>query len=174
MATTDVHSLPYPEATADARLGAADIQALAEALDERLSGALVTADVATEAIPDSTNDLLNLTIDDDETAGALFANSGALHIEYLGTPTVVATIYAQVTWEGDAAGTRRLRFLRNSVSFHTKRETPDADPITVSSAWPVLLSTGDIISLEVWQNSGGSLDVTAAQFKCVIAGVSPA
>lgn len=174
MGATTNHELPWPENTAAVKDGAAAIRALAEAIDARLSGALFVADVATEAIPDAADDLLNLTLDDAQTSSGIFDNSGALHIEYLGTPTVIATVFASVGWEGDAAGTRRIRLLKNDSSFHTSRVTPDADALTQSTSWPVSLATGDILSLQVWQNSGGALDVTAAQFRCLVAGIAPA
>lgn len=174
MALTDLHELPYPLPTADARLGAGDIQALAEALDERLSGALVSAEVGTEAVANSTDDLLTITVDDAETSNALFEQAGANTIEYVGTATVIATVYAQVTWAGNGTGSRRVRILKNAGVQATVRQAPDADPLTMLATWPVKLTTGDELQLEAWQNSGGSLNVTAAKFRCVIAGVSPA
>lgn len=174
MALTSKHSLPYPEPTADLRLGAGDIQALAQALDDRLGGALVSADLGVEAVANNTDDLLTLTVDDAETSNALFEQAGANTIEYVGTPTVIATVYAQVTWAGNGAGSRRLRVLKNGNVQGTIRQAPDADPLTMILTWPVKLATGDTLTLEAWQNSGGALNVTAAKFRCVIAGVSPA
>jgi hypothetical protein len=174
MATTSKHSLPYPLETADARLGASDIQALAEALDDRLSGALVVAEVGTETIANTTDDLLTLTVDDADTSNALFEQAGANTIEYVGTPTVITTAYLQVTWEADATGSRRIRILKNGTAQATQRIAPDADILTQVIAWPVKLATGDLMTVDVWQNSGGALDVTAAKFRCVIMGVSPA
>lgn len=173
MATTSTHGLPYPLQSADARLGAGDIQALAEAVDDRLSGALVSADLGTEAVANNTDDLLTLTIDAGETSDALFDQAGANTIEYVGTPTVIATVYAQVTWAGNATGSRRLRVLKNASVQATIRQAPDADPLTMILTWPIKLATGDELTLEAWQNSGGSLNVTAAKFRCVIGGVSP-
>jgi hypothetical protein len=174
MATTSKHALPYPLETADARLGASDIQALAEALDDKLAGALVAAEVGTEAVANTTDDLLTLTVDDADTSNALFEQAGANTIEYVGTPTVITTAYLQVTWEVDATGSRRIRILKNGTAQATSRVQPDGEVLTMVLAWPVKLATGDTITVDVWQNSGGALDVTAAKFRCVIAGVSPA
>lgn len=173
MALTDTHELPYPVETADVRLGASDVQALAEALDERLSGALVSADLGTESVANSTDDLLTLTVDAAESTDALFSQAGANTIEYVGAPTVIATVYAQVTWAGNATGSRRVRVLKNGNVQGTIRQAPDADPLTMILTWPVKLATGDELTLEAWQNSGGALNVTAAKFRCVIGGVSP-
>lgn len=176
MGTTNRHGLPWPASSDLVKDGAAAIQALAEAIDARLSGAMIAADVGTETVANNADDLLTLTVDDAETSNALFEQAGANTIEYVGTTTVITTAYAQVTWEGDATGSRRVRILKNgsSVNGVTVRLQPDADPLTMIATWPIRLATGDTLQLEVWQNSGAPLDVTAAKFRCVIAGVSPA
>jgi hypothetical protein len=173
MPTTSRHDLPYPASSDLVKDGATAIQALAEAIDARLAGAMVAAEVGTETVANSTDDLLTLTVDDGETSNALFEQAGANTIEYVGATTVIATAYLQVTWEADGAGSRRLRILKNGTAQATSRVQPDADVLTTVLTWPVRLSTGDELTVDVWQNSGGALDVTAAKFRCVIGGVSP-
>jgi hypothetical protein len=173
MGTTTRHGLPWPASSDLVKDGASAIQALAESIDARLSGAMVAADVGTEAVANSTDDLLTLTVDDGETSNALFEQAGANTIEYVGTTTVIATAYLQVTWEVDGTGSRRIRILKNGSAQATSRVQPDGEILTMVLAWPVRLATGDTLTVDVCQNSGGALDVTSAKFRCVIGGVSP-
>lgn len=173
MPTTNRHDLPYPASSDLVKDGATAIQALAEAVDARLAGAMVAAEVGTETVANTTDDLLTLTVDDGETSNALFEQAGANTIEYVGSTTVIATAYLQVTWEADAAGSRRIRILKNGSAQATQRIQPDGDVLTMVIAWPVRLATGDELTVDVWQNSGGALDVTSAKFRCVLGGVSP-
>jgi len=170
MAQTDKHALPYPEPTAEARMGASDIQALAEAVDARLGGALVIASVADEPVANDTTDRLNLTVDDAGSSG-VFENIGPNSIRYTGIPTVVATVYVAVTWAGNAAGSRRAILLQNGSVLVTDRITPDAEQVTNLFSWPTELSTDDELALDVKQTSGGSLDVAIARFRCVVHGI---
>jgi hypothetical protein len=173
MPTTTRHTLPYPASSDLVKDGATAIQALAEAIDARLAGAMVAAEVGTETVANTTDDLLTLTVDDGETSNALFEQAGANTIEYVGTTTVIVTCFLQVTWEVDGTGSRRIRILKNGTAQATSRVQPDGEVLTMVVSWPIRLATGDELTVDVWQNSGGALDVTAAKFRAVIMGVSP-
>ena len=167
---TTPKGLPYPEPTAFLRDGASAIRAEAEATDDALGGALFRATVATEAIGDSTDDKLDLTLTIDDSP--LFSNSGVNYIQYTG-PRVVAIVSAQVTWDGNAAGTRKATITLNDVDQASSRVTPDSQPIIQGVTWPLILEAGDKLGLVVRQTSGAGLDVTGAKFRCVVLGVAP-
>lgn len=169
MGTTD-KGLDYPEPTAYLRDGASAIRALAEDTDAALGGALFRATVGTEAIANATDDKLDLTM----TAGdsPLFVNSGVNYIQYTG-PDVVAIVTAQVTWEGDAAGTRKVTITLNDNDQASSRVTPDSQPITQTFSWLMVLTSGDKLGLVARQTAGHAVNVTAAKFRCALLGVAP-
>lgn len=169
MGQTD-KGIDYPESTAFVRDGALAMQELAQDVDARIGGALFRATVGTEPIADSTDDKLDLTM----TAGdsPLFVNSGVNYIQYTG-PDVVAVITAQVTWAGDAAGTRKVTITLNDVDQASSRVTPDAQPITQTFAWIAVLTSGDRLGLVARQTAGHAVNVTAAKFRCALLGVAP-
>lgn len=169
MGSTD-KGLDYPESTGYVRDGASAIRELAEDTNAALGGALFRATVGTEPIADSTDDKLDLTM----TVGdsPLFTNSGVNYIQYTG-PNAVAMVSAQVTWEGDAAGTRKVTITQNDVDQASSRVTPDSQPIVQTLTWPLVLNSGDKLGLVARQTAGHSVNVTAAKFRCVILGVAP-
>lgn len=174
MALTPQHSLPYPEATSDVRNGASDVQALADAVDARLGGAMFIASVASEGVANDDDDRLELSIDGTNDSD-VFVSSGTNLIQYIGVPTVIATVYAQVTWSGNNAGSRKVEIWQNGVSECGQRLSPDsAEPFTQTIAWPLLLVNGDTLGLNVRQTSGASLNVTFGRFRCVVHGIPAA
>lgn len=168
MGTTD-RGIPFPESDDFVKDGATAMQALAEAVDERIGGALLRATVANEGIADDVDDVLNLN----KTTGDsdLFDDSGA-QIEYTGPDSVVALV-VQVAWEADAAGTRRVAIQVNGSTEVYEKNTPDGgtEQHVMVVPWLTKLETGDEIGVSVRQTSGSSLDVVSGKLRCVVLGV---
>lgn len=169
MGTTS-KGLPYPEDTDFVQVGAQDIQALAEATDALLGGALFRATVENEPVAgDGTPDVLNINM----TAGdsALFTDGGN-QITYAGD-TAVALLVGQVRWEASAAGSRTIELRVNGSEVIKDRDTAiDGGESHIQLVtWPVVLEAGDLLALAVSQTSGGPLDVVSGKFRCVVLGV---
>lgn len=163
--------LPFPKSDDFVKDGATAIQALAQATDSALGGALFRATVAGEPVADNTADRLQLTLTVDDSE--LFSNTDGNLITYTGT-RVVALLSAQVVWAASGAGTRRIALIHDGAEVVAEKVNPiggEVFPHAVS--WPVILTSGDKLGLEVKQTSGGPLDVNTAKFRCVVLGVAP-
>lgn len=82
-----------------------------------------------------------------------------------GTPSVWC-FRAEVEWDGNATGTRRLDILRNGVAIGTTIVTPAAtDTHQETNAIDFNVNVGDAYSVSVVQTSGGNLDIETGTFK---------
>lgn len=113
-------------------------------------------------IPTGANTILLFDTEANDVGGlhSTIANTGRITI-------VVAGFYlftAGVSWEAGAVGIRDLRIYKNTSIVAIHRHTPiggqTADNITISRQ--IHMDVGDYATANVWQTSGGDLDVVKA------------
>lgn len=69
-------------------------------------------------------------------------------------------VYAQIRWATDATNWRRLRIVKGgATTIHEDKRDADATNTVQLVADSVLLSAGDYLTIEAYQNSGGALDI---------------
>lgn len=78
-------------------------------------------------------------------------------------------VVGQVTFNGNATGSRKIRILRNSVTEGSglgaqRLGTPDAADVSILSAagGPYPVAPGDTIKMAVYQTSGAALNINAS------------
>ncbi len=123
-----------------------------------------------ESVSNSSNEVLEADSEDYDT--------DTMHSTSSNTSRITATTagkylcWFRVNFAGDATGQRRVNFLTNGGS----RETLDIRdavtgggplPTVASGSFSVELAATDYVEIEVWQNSGGALDVTLDEFGAV-------
>lgn len=78
-----------------------------------------------------------------------------------GFSTIVVIVVAAVKWETDGSGKRKLTILKNGSGIgNWKVQALDDDNTSIYLTEFTSVTSGDEIQLNVWQNSGGGLDVT--------------
>lgn len=81
-----------------------------------------------------------------------------------GYTTIAVLVFAQVTWATNGTGKRRIQVHKNGSSFGGwKISAVDDDTTALYLSELTTVAAGDTIKLDVWQNSGGSLNVTEAR-----------
>jgi len=76
-------------------------------------------------------------------------------------------------FESNATGKRRIELLKNGSSYETlKLVALDDDATTMSFSAVTTAASGDNFKMNVWQNSGGSLNITLARLTIVRLGVA--
>jgi hypothetical protein len=90
-----------------------------------------------------------------------------------GATTVGLLCVVNVTFASDPTGKRQVRFLKNGSGFgQVKVPGLDDDATYVAFTEVTTVAALDEIEVEVWQNSGGSLVVTAARLTLLRQGVA--
>lgn len=85
-----------------------------------------------------------------------------------GYTTIAVMVSGRVLFSANSTGYRRLYLLKNGTAFASPKttaingDTTDLDVMRITTA-----VAGDIFTLEVYQNSGGALNVHNSQIACV-------
>lgn len=112
-----------------------------------------------QAISDSANTLMawTHTTHDITALHSVSVNNSRITIPsgYDGT----YRIHAQIRWEADATGLRTVRLLKNGSTIAEVTHDAETAVTVMSIADTQTLVAGDYIEVQVYQDSGGSLDV---------------
>jgi hypothetical protein len=169
--------LPYttpPTFTAGTVLTAADLNILSDDIEYHnglldgisLSGAQVTR-VANQSISTSTD--TNISWDtENEDFGGWYSSGTAIVVPAGAIPAGITSIgidaHCSAKFATDSAGKRRITLLKNGSSFGSKKRTAIDDDVTDMDLTEFTTAeAGDTFALQVWQNSGSSLNVTQAK-----------
>ena len=131
--------------------------------ERTFSGAVVNRTTA-QSIPDSSGTIVSY---DAETLDTDLIHDNSVNNSRLTVPTGVTRVklYAQVSWPTSSVGIRTTRILKNGSDLYLGRGHDTDNAITAggniqSCSTPVLVVTaGDFFEHQVFQNSGGALNV---------------
>jgi hypothetical protein len=85
-----------------------------------------------------------------------------------GYTSIAVLVIARTRFASNGTGNRKISVKKNGSSFgnpHTSALSGDATPMDVTEL--EVVEAGDIITFEVWQSSGGALDVSQTQLTVV-------
>jgi hypothetical protein len=89
---------------------------------------------------------------------AITVPAGAIPAGYT---SIMLDVVTMVKFATDGTGKRRVTWLKNGSSFGSWKTTSlDDDVTTIVFPEAVEVAAGDTIAVQVWQNSGSSLNVT--------------
>jgi hypothetical protein len=127
------------------------------------SGCTLTR-VAATSIPDATNTAITWTTERKDVGGwyssgtQIIVPAGAIPS---GSTTIAIKVEARTIFAADATGRRRVRLLKNGTPFRTPSYSGDAsDDTEVPASGVEFVVATDIITVELYQNSGGSLNAS--------------
>jgi hypothetical protein len=121
-----------------------------------------------QSIPTSSDTLLSWTTENLDY-GAWWSSGTTVTVPAGAIPagftTIAVDVTAQVRFGANGTGKRRVTLLKNGSSFGSwKISALDDDNTDLIVPDTVVVAAGDELTVQVWQNSGGGLNVTAAKF----------
>lgn len=127
------------------------------------SGCTLTR-VAATSIPDATNTAITWTTERKDVGGwyssgtQIIVPAGAIPS---GSTTIAVKVECRTVFVANATGRRRIRLLKNGTPFRSPSVSGDAsdDSEVFVSGVEYVVAT-DIITVELYQNSGGSLNAS--------------
>jgi hypothetical protein len=133
-------------------------------LIQALNSSGCQASKSSQTIPDSSGTLASLNVEVADFGGWFPGSGTTITVPAAALPTGVTTItvdvVCSVVWDSNATGMRRARFKKNgstaggsSVRAVSGQTTDQTASILIPS-----LTTGDTLTLELYQDSGGNLD----------------
>lgn len=82
-----------------------------------------------------------------------------------------AMVTGLVVWDSNATGIRNATLLKNSAATARSRESAYAFAHQLNVAGVIPVTTGDVLYLAAWQNSGGNLDIISggySKLNCIL------
>lgn len=130
----------------------------------------------TQAIADDNEESIVFNVESFDVGGWFDGNDATFITPAAAIPDgateIAVNIVASVEFDQDNAGQRRIKILKNGASAGSKQIDALAGGGTVIDIDRyITLEAGDEIEIAVWQDSGSSLDVTAALVAIVRQGV---
>lgn len=137
------------------------------------SGVLVDRNGATQSIPDSTYTTISFTREIIDVGGWIAVTSTTATVPASAIPagytTVIVDIRALVNFAANATGIRRARIMKDGSSqLSVGISAASADTTDLVLPWFATAVAGSTFTLEVYQSSGGALNVTAAHLAVTV------
>lgn len=164
-----------PTFVAAAVLAASELNVLGadiEDLNGRLvgltfSGCQVTRS-GTQAISSSTDTLISFNVENFDY-GAWFTSGTTITVPAGAIPsgftTIAVDLTAQIRFATNATGNRTCVLLQNGAEVGSwTLGGLSGDPTTIIVPETAVVAAGDTLQVQVWQNSGGVLNITRAKF----------
>jgi hypothetical protein len=157
------YGLPYPLGTDKVRNGAANIQALAQAIDPRLGGGYRSqTDSSTATIGSGVWVRVGVTVAEWSSGTDVTANGGGMTCAVAGWYRVDAF----VAWAGGLGtgspilGFGQLADSAAAVNYRTQAPPVGAGALTQAGSWVKRMSAGETVALWVLQSSGSNATIT--------------
>lgn len=81
-----------------------------------------------------------------------------------GFTTIAVLVFASVKFATNGTGKRKVSVMKNGTSFGSwKVSAIDDDTTDIQISEVVTVAAGDTVAVQVWQNSGSSINVTQAK-----------
>lgn len=135
------------------------------------SGVQLNHDTSVQVIQDTTPELVSFQ-NESFDFGSWWSSGTNITVPAGAIPSgftsIILLVTARARWETDGTGNRRIRPLLNGTLFgSTTQGAISGDPTEQSIVEFVEAVAGDVITLEVYQSSGGNLDLEVGNISVV-------